>query len=223
MGRLQRFLRYEFAPWPDQELLAAAAFHRPVIVRVQQHFHSSVALEVDLRDADAGELTQTLRLSWQAFETEIYALESYNEFYSGPYAQTYSWKPDNPRRFLHEIVNESDPWIEELLADNSHNGVFPMSGTPVMARQETLARNSSWPPPTGRFFRRDAPLGSDGRHVVGTARQAQHEVKRFNGHLEQMWLNMVNRPRYRHLFIASDTHMLEVLCGDLPTWTWISA
>lgn len=24
--------------------------------------------------------------------------------------------------------------------------------------------------------------------------------------------------RCRHLFIASETHMLEVLCGDLPGW-----
>ncbi|MFC5847728.1 hypothetical protein [Deinococcus petrolearius] len=29
---------------------------------------------------------------------------------------------------------------------------------------------------------------------------------------------MVSKPRYRHLFIASETHMLEVLCEDLPAW-----
>lgn len=245
---MERFARYAFAPWPDAALLEAAArFRMPVIVQVVQDFRSGSAprLLIEIEDAAYSPTGQTgrfrgedekwqahpngtpgtLRLTWDAGSGCLFALESYDEFYSRPYAHAYAWKKDSEPRFLHEVVNEPDAWIEELLADNPDTGVFPMFGSPVMVRDDLRAQNPSWGEPTGRFFPPTARLEDGGRHYDFFNTSGEPFTPEEQGEIERrksdMRDEMLARPRYRHLFIASETHMLEVLCGDLPTWEWV--
>lgn len=241
---MERFARYTFAPWPDEALLEAAArFRMPLITRVEQRFSSSPPLMVEVEDAAYSETGEpgrflgedgewhrhpngtpgTLRLTWEF--TTVYALESYDEFYSRPYAQAYAWKKGIKRRFLHEIISEPDAWIEELLADNPDTGVFPMSGAPVMVREDLRAQNPSWGEPTGRFFSPTARLEDGGTHPVFFKASGEPFTPEDEAETERqkaaMREEMLGKPRYRHLFIASESHMLEVLCGDLPSWEWV--
>lgn len=243
---MERFARYTFAPWPDAALLEAAArFRMPVVVRVVQNFRggSEPRLLIEVEDAAYSETEETgrfrgedgewdhspngtpgtLRLTWDF--TTVYALESYDEFYSRPYAHAYAWRKRSERRFLHEIVSEPDAWIEELLADNPDTGVFPMSGVPVMVREDLRTQNPSWGEPTGRFFPPTARLEDGGTHALFFKSSGEPLTPEEEAEIErrksEMRAEMLSRPRYRHLFIASDSHMLEMLCGDLPTWEWV--
>lgn len=223
MGRLERFLQYGFAPWPDEELRAVVdAFARPMVTRLEQRWTDAVGLTVELSDMDAPDGGAVVRLEWDSFHARVFALEVFDEFYSEPYARAYAWRPGTERRFLHEIVTDPDPWIEEILADNPAVGVFPPYGPPVAARPDTLAQNPSWPEPTGRFYRPgDEVAGGlgvliscpDGEEPDRSALNAQAQQVRAQWEAEQR-----ERPRYRHLCIASDSGMVEVLCAGLPTW-----
>jgi hypothetical protein len=232
MRRMERFARYAFAPWPDAALLEAAArFRMPVVVQVVQNFRSGSEprLLIEVEDgewqAQPDGTPGTLRLTWDF--TTVYALESYDEFYSRPYAHAYAWKKDSKRRFLHEIVSEPDAWIEELLADNPDTGVFPMSGSPVMVREDLREQNPAWGEPTGRFFPPTARLEDGGTHPMFFKASGEPLTPPDEAEIERrksaMREEMLGKPRYRHLFIASESHMLEVLCGDLPTWAWVEA
>ncbi|PNY80516.1 hypothetical protein [Deinococcus koreensis] len=154
--------------WPDEGLRAVVGeFRWPLVTRVEQRFHSERGLLVELIDADAPEPARpTVRLSWDAFHARILALEVDDEFYSGPYAQTYAWKTGTEQRFLHEIVNDLSPWIEELPDDTPAVGVVPPSGAPVAAREDTLAQNPSWHTPSGRFYRPGTPMIGEGIDVI---------------------------------------------------------
>ena len=48
--------------------------------------------------------------------------------------------------------------------------------------------------------------------------EAQAERVRLKAEREA---ELRSKPRYRHLFIASDSHMLEILCEELPRWEWV--
>ncbi|WP_412028515.1 hypothetical protein [Deinococcus yunweiensis] len=225
MGRTDRFSRYEFAPWPDKGLSAAVnALARPMVTRLEQRWADSPALTVELSDMDAPEDGRpVVRLEWDSFHRQVFALEVFDEFYSGPYAHAYAWRRGTERRFLHEIVNFPNPWIEEILADNPAVGAFPPYVPPVAARPEMLADNPSWPEPTGRFYRPGDQVSGgldvviswpDGEEADLGALQAEGRQMREQWEAEQR-----SRPRYRHLCIASDSGMVEVLCAGLPTWT----
>lgn len=241
MGRMERFAQYAFAPWPDGELMDQVnRFEMPGITRAEQKFTDEPALLVEIGDmayspdsqvmgedgewhANPNGIPGKVRLSWDSFHARVFALESYDEFYCGPYAHAYAWKKDTERNFLHEIISEPDAWILEILEDNPHTGVFPTGGQPVAALDSVLERNPGMGIPTGRFFPADAQLGDNGTHPVffttdPPSAEDEAEMDRIRA---EMVADMLGKPRYRHLFIASETHMLEILCADLPTWEWV--
>ena len=140
---MERFAKYTFAPWPDEELLSqAATFRRPYITRFEQRFNAQPSLQIEIEDGEYSATGETgysvdesgqkhhdpngvpgvLRFVWEGFQDRIFALESYDEFYSAPYAQAYAWKKDSPRRFLHEIISEPDAWIREIVDGQSIYG-----------------------------------------------------------------------------------------------------
>ncbi|WP_394649009.1 hypothetical protein [uncultured Deinococcus sp.] len=85
-----------------------------------------------------------------------------------------------------------------MLAENGNPDTFPPYGVPVMVGERLRAQEGDVQV-TGRFF---PPAGEvKTAHPQATARTER-----------------VASLRCRHLFIASETHMLEVLCGDLPGW-----
>ena len=106
MARSEHYRRAQFALWPDPGLLDAAATlsGRPVILRSELNHHSMVNLTVDFSDnhffppgdpsaaLNEGSHHRLLRLEWQDrwegqrfFGNRVYALESYDEFYAGPF------------------------------------------------------------------------------------------------------------------------------------------
>lgn len=247
---MERFARYTFAPWPDEALLETVTrFRMPVVVRVVQNFRSGSEprLLIEVEDAAYSPTGETgrfrgedgkwqahhngipgiLRLTWDVASGSLFALESYDEFYSRPYAHAYAWRKGSERRFLHEIVSEPDAWIEELLADNPDTGVFPVSGVPVMVREDLRTQNPSWGEPTGRFFPPTARLEDGGTHALFFKLSGEPPTPGEEAEIErrksEMRAEMLSQPRYRHLFIASGSHMLEVLCENLPTWEWVEA
>lgn len=209
-----RFADYRCAPWPDPELQAEAARLQglAVIRRSTLEHGGAVRLTVDFSDnlyvgpggsgptvfpEDAGlrPHSRLLRLRWHG---RIYALESHDPFYAGvPLAALAGVNSD----FV-EVLSDPNPWIAELLAGGA--GVFPPYGAPAQVSPEAAAQNVEhnlqWPPPTGRFYPAKerhgaadpAPVGPGGPSVPGA------------------------RPRYRHLMILSESHMLEVLSDELP-------
>ena len=193
-------------------------------------------------------LERTLRLTWQSRWEEvdgglngggvtlhhserIYAVETYPEEYSGPSAHSYSWNseaPDCGSTFL-EVVNDPDPWITEILEDSPDYGVFPLGGRAVQVHPDTweLNKGSGWETPTGRFY----PPGSGDQVESGDyfwtgpnpptpeeRAEMDRQVKR--NQQAQAALERA-RPRYRHLFISSNSVMVELLCEGLPRWEWV--
>lgn len=243
---MERFVEYTFAPWPDGELLEKVIpFRMPGITRVEQKFNADPALLVEIGDmaysaggstgrhlgedgewhADPNGAPGRVRLIWDGFDSTIFALECYDEFYSRPYAHAYAWKKNSERRFLHEIISEPDTWIMEILEDNPDTGMFPTGGQPVAALDSFLERNPSTGKPTGRFFPPDAQLSDSGTHPIFFKASGASLTPEDEAEIEQrraeMLADLLAKPRYRHLFIASDTHMLEILCAGLPRWEWV--
>lgn len=170
---------------------------------------------------EPGRHDRLLRLVWTSW---IFALKSYDEFYAGPFGTYHPSKQGVPQGWLYEIVNDPNPWIEEILEENNNTDTFPPYGVPVMV-SERLRRLQGNVPVTGRFFPPTARLEDSGTHMdffnssgKPFTPQENAEIER---HKSQKRDEMLGRPRYRHLFIASETHMLEVLCEDLPTWEWV--
>lgn len=228
MAREARFARYEWGPWPDERLRRAAdgltgtLFY---IRRLEHRFYGSDTLVVELTDndfLDEGTVPEprhhrrVLRLTWTS---RIFALESYDEFYAGPFGIHHPVHQGVPPGNLFEVTNDPDPWIEEILEDNPGTDVFPPYGMPVMVGKRRLEGDMRV---TGRFFGPNAPLSGGGREMVvlrasaepWTAEDWQEPARQQQAARAEM----LARPRYRHLFIASETHMLEVLCEDLPIW-----
>lgn len=218
-----RFADYRCAPWPDPELQAEAArLQGLAVIRRSILDHSGVvSLTVDFSDhlyvepgrsgltvfpEDAGlrPHSRLLRLCWPG---RIYALESHDPFYAGVPLATLAGVGSD---FV-EVVSNPNPWIAELLAGGA--GVFPPYGPPAQVSPEAAAQNVEhnlqWPPPTGRFYPVRAPakeryeaarlLGRDPGPVGPGSPSAPGA-----------------QPRYRHLMILSESHMLEVLSDELP-------
>lgn len=263
MGRRERFLQYQWAAWPDEELLAQLTTMQGMvnIRRIEQNVMGSPNLVVELADEyfQTGQVmpdgtwphperhNRVLRLTWESrweerdgglknggvtvFEGgEIYALETYTEGYCGPYAVSYSWNPDAPEcgSTLLEVVNDPDPWITEILNDSPSYGVFPLGGRPVQVHPDTWERNkgNGWETPTGRYFPADYKGSHSGEYFwtgpqpPTLEQQAEFDAAVKRNQEAQAALER-SRPRYRHLFIASNTVMVEILCEGLPRWEWV--
>ena len=229
MAREARFARYEWALWPDGSLLAAAdEFVGPMfyIRRLEHRFWGGETLIIELTDNDfLGDTApgprhhrRVLRLTWTS---RIFALESYDEFYAGPFGTHHPARQGVPPSNLFEVTNDPDPWIEEILAENDNTDTFPPYGVPVLV-SERLRRLEGDVKVTGRFFASDAKLSDGGRQMDFFRASAKpwtaEERAEMTRQRQAARAEMVAQPRYRHLFIASETHMLEVLCEDLPVW-----
>lgn len=241
MGRFSRYQQASFALWPDPGLLDAAATLTglPVILRTELNHHGMVNLTVDFSDnhsfspgdpgaaLNEGSHHRLLRLEWQDrwegqrfFSNRVYALESYDEFYAGPFGTFHPTHQGVPQSYFYEIVNDPDPWIAEILEENNNTDIFPPSGQPMLMSERARKQNPHLQE-TGRFFPPDSPQEASGQHAVyigtPTPEQLQAAQAEQRAHREEQRL----KPRYRHLLIASETHFLEVLCDDLPQWRWM--
>lgn len=256
MARYARFAQAQFALWPDEGLLEAVASFPGdwmSILRTDLD-HRRGRLTVDLADEfyraseedgwtvgpdgkpDPRHHDRLLRLTWESrfeghthFPNQVFALESYDEFYAGPYGTFHPVRQGLPQSWLYEVVNDPSPWITEMLEENDNTDVFPPYGVPVAVSERERRRNPHLKP-TGRFFPEDARPEDTGRGTdflwPGPPPSTPAEWEERQGHFGQLWRAQWEatrrRPRYRHLLIASGTHLLEVLCEDLPTWEWVS-
>ena len=194
MRRLERFSHYTFQDWPDEALLEIAqTFVRPVLSRLELNMLGSPSLVLELKDES---VPDALRLT---FEGRIYALEIYDEFYSQPYGKNYWKKPHARQHTFHQIVGQPDAWVQELLADNPDQAVFPPHGPAVGVAVVTFAGN-----PTTQELT-----------------EARQQALELGLKLErEQW----GRQAYYHLFIASNSVMVEILCaadvlsGNLCEW-----
>lgn len=249
MARRERFSRAQFALWPDEGLLAAAATltGRPVIYRAELNFRGPVNLTVDFSDhhyfppsdpdaaLNAGSHRRMLRLEWADTWEEgghrgnrIFALESYDEFYAGPFGTFHPTRQGIPQSYFYEVVNEPDPWIAEILDENENTDIFPPYGEPALMSERARRLNPHLRE-TGRFFPGDAPRKASGSHTdffwTGPQPPAPGEweaaLAQAKAKQQADWEAQKRRPRYRHLLIASESHFLEILCEDLPRWAWV--
>ena len=248
MARRERFLQYTLAHWPDEELRAAAASLTglPVIFRSELSHRGATTLTVDFsdnhyyppNDPDAalnpGSHHQLLRLEWGDLSGDgtfgintIFALESYDEFYSGPFLAV---DGAGLSGHFYEVVNDPNPWIVQILEDNHNTDTFPPYGEPALMSERTRQLNPHLRE-TGRFFAPDAPLESSGRiafhYWAGSQPPTSDEraaaLAEAKAKEQARWEEQKRRPRYRHLIIASESHFLEILCEDLPRWSWVGA
>ena len=255
MARRARFAQASFALWPDEGLLdAVQSFPGDWINILRTDLnHARPSLTVDLADEfyrapdedgwrggpDGGpgprHHSRLLRLTWENrwegsvhHGNRIFALESYDEFYAGPFGTFHPTGQGVPPSWLYEVVGDPDPWIAEILEENDNTDVFPPYGVPV-AVSERLREREGDVRVTGRFFPENAQPGETGSDLIFLSgpepipseqwAEAQAEMHRVR---EAQWRAQRSRPRYRHLLIASNTHLLEVLSEDLPTWAWVT-
>jgi len=254
MARRARFAQAQFALWPDEELLEAVRSlpGEQVSILHTDLNHTQGTLTVDLADEfyrapgeggwreapgggpDPRHHHRLLRLTWESrweghiyHPNQVFALESYDEFYAGPYGTFHPTRQGLPPSLLYEVVNDPSPWITEMLEENDNTDVFPPYGVPVAVSEREQVLNPHFKA-TGRFFPPDARPSDTGSDFILDGpepftpeqwAEARAEMARVR---DAQWQAQRRRPRYRHLLIASNTHILEVLCGDLPTWAWVS-
>ena len=240
MARSTRFRDARFALWPDPALLGAVATFSGIsaILRTDLNHHSTVNLTVDISDnhyfapgdpsapLNEGSHHRLLRLEWQdrwegqrLFSNRIYALESYDEFYAGPFGTFHPTRQGVSSSDFYEVVNDPDPWIAEML-EESGSGIFPPFGQPVLMSERARRLNPHLKE-TGRFFSPDAPQEASGVHYDLIGPGTSEQFRAAQAELQAYWEEQRLEPRYRHLLIASNSHVLEVLCGDLPQWRWV--
>lgn len=241
MARHQRYRNAQFALWPDAALLDAAATltGHPVILRTELNHRGWVNLTVDFSDQhffppgdpsaalNAGSHHRLLRLEWQdrfegtrLFSNRVYALESYDEFYGGPFGTFHPTRQGIPQAYFYEVVNEPDPWIAEMLDENNNTDTFPPSGQPMLMSEQARRQNPQLTE-TGRFYAADAPQAASGQHAVYFGEATPEQLQAAQAEQQAHWAEQRLKPRYRHLLIASGSHLLEVLCDDLPQWHWV--
>ena len=187
----------------------------------------------------AGE-ERTLRLTWESRWEEvngglgaggtalhhserIFFLETYDEFYAGPFGTYHPSRQGVQGAGLYEVVSDPDPWIMEILRENNNTDTFPSYG-PKALEYDRQTGTFSGP---GRFLSADWAgdvSGTDflwtGEHKPTPEQSAQMERQIELSRQQQAALDR-SRPRYRHLFIASETVMVEMLCEGLPRWAWL--
>lgn len=257
MARRARFTQASFALWPDEGLLEAVRSFPGDLVsirRTELHHAGPQTLTVDLADEfyraseedgwmeapeggpDPRHHSRLLRLTWEDrweervhYGSRIFALESYDEFYAGPYLTFHPTGQGLPNSLLYEVVSDPDPWIAEILEENDNTDVFPPYGVPV-AVSGKLREPEGNVRVTGRFFPEDARPADTGSGFLfsraGPEPSTPEEWAAAQVQTAQIrdaqWRAQRARPRYRHLLIASNSYILEILCENLPTWAWVS-
>ena len=99
-------------------------------------------------------------------------------------------------------MGQPDAWVQELLADNPDQAVFPPPG-PAMF--DVIATFKGSPTP---------------QELEEAQQQALELQLKFEREQRE-------RPAYYHLFIVSDSVMVEILCaadvlsGNLCEWSWV--
>lgn len=254
MGRRERFLQYEWAAWPDEELREAAGhLFMPAVTRVEQRLDGLTALVIELEGeyfADAAQVRakyeahgggtngpkRALRLTWASGWEErdgglngggvtvhhserIFFLQTYDEFYAGPFGTFHPHRQGVSSPGLYEVTNDPDPWILEILRENHNTDTFPPYAPKVLEydrRSDTFNNR-------GRFASEETVSSSDyfwtGPQPPTPEQQAEFDAAVKRNQQAQAALER-SRPRYRHLFIASNTVMVELLCEGLPRWAW---
>ena len=168
-----------------------------------------------------------LRLEWQSrfegsrfFGNRIFALESYDEFYAGPWGTFHPTRQGLPQTYFYEVVNDPDPWIAEILEENDNADIFPPYGQPVMLSERERQMNPHLKE-TGRFFPPDARQEATGRSTDFIGNATPEQLRAAHSEQQTHWNEQRLKPRYRHLLILSESHFLEILCEDLPQWRWV--
>ncbi|MGX9687861.1 hypothetical protein ACTQ9L_12050 [Deinococcus wulumuqiensis] len=252
MGRRERFSQYEWAAWPDEELLAQLATMQGMvnIRRIEQNVMGGPGLVVELADEffQTGQVmadgtwphparhNRVLRLTWESRWEErdgglngggvtvhhserIFFLQTYDEFYAGPFGTFHPHRQGVSSPGLYEVTNDPDPWILEILRENNNTDTFPPYAPKVLEydrRSDTFNNR-------GRFASEETVSSSDyfwtGEQPPTPEQQAEFDAAVKRNQQAQAALER-SRPRYRHLFIASNTVMVEILCEGLPRWEW---
>lgn len=180
--------------------------------------------------------TRALQLSWEGGWEErdgglsgggatlhhserIFFLQTYDEFYAGPFGTFHPFKQGVETNGLYEVVNEPDPWVMEILRENRNTDTFPQYGPTVLEyHRDTDAFSGG-----GRFASSESHRAGDhfwtGEQPPTPEQRAEFEVAVRLNEEAQAELER-SRPRYRHLFIASNSVMVEILCEGLPRWEW---
>ena len=184
---------------------------------------------------------RTLRLTWESRWEEvdgglngggvtlhhsehIYFLETYEEFYAGPFGTYHPSKQgvEHVGAGLYEVVNDPDPWILEILRENDNTDTFPPY-PPTALEYHRETDTFSGP---GRFRGNKVEGGPfhdyfwTGPNPPTPEEQAEMDRQVKRNREAQAALERA-RPRYRHLFISSNSVMVELLCEGLPRWEWV--
>ncbi|GHF96560.1 hypothetical protein GCM10017783_05540 [Deinococcus piscis] len=180
---------------------------------------------------------RALRLSWEdgweerdgglnrggvtVYRSErIFFLETYEEFYAGPFGTFHPSRQGVSSPDLYEVVNEPDPWVMEILCENRNTDTFPPYGPTVLEYHRATDTFSGG----GRFASSESHRAHDyfwtGEQPPTPEQRAEFEAAVERNDCAQAELDR-SRPRYRHLFIASNSVMVEILCEGLPRWEWV--
>ncbi|WP_339095362.1 hypothetical protein ACINK0_01975 [Deinococcus sp. VB343] len=150
----------------------------------------------------------------------IFFLQTYDEFYAGPFGTFHPLEQGIKSSGLYEVVNDPDPWILEILRENGNTDTFPPYAPKVLEydrRSDTFNNR-------GRFASEETVSSRDyfwtGETEPTPEQRAEFDAAVKRNQEAQAALER-SRPRYRHLFIASDTVMVEILCEGLPRWEWV--
>lgn len=213
---------------------------KPLVIQIEGEYFADVTQVSAKYAAHSGGSTgpkRALRLTWEnrweekdggsngggvtVYHSErIFFLQTYDEFYAGPFGTFHPHKQGANSPGLYEVVNDPDPWILEILRENHNTDVFPLYAPTVLEydrRSDTFNNR-------GRFALEETVSSSDyfwtGETEPTPEQRAEFDAAVKRNQEAQAALER-SRPRYRHLFIASDTVMVEILCEGLPRWEWV--
>ncbi|MFC6590872.1 hypothetical protein ACFP81_01680 [Deinococcus lacus] len=198
MGRRERFSQYQWAAWPDEGLLAAAQhLYMPYVARVEQNLSGRPDLVVEVGGEyfeDLAELTAKYAANGQGAPGPTRMLRL-------------SWDTGLMERVY--AVETTEEFYAGFLfgTHQSAAAVGSMFAEIVSDPDPWLMQLLRDSPDTGVF----PPYGSQG------------ELRVLEYHPESGAFSGAGRgspPRYRHLFINSNSVMVEILCEGLPRWEW---
>lgn len=211
-----------------------------LVIEVEgEYFADTAQLEAKYAACGTGESgpARMLRLTWESrweyvdggldeggvtlhHSERIFFLHTYDEFYAGPFGTFHPFKQGVEANGLYEVVNEPDPWVAEILRENDNTDTFPPYAPTVLEYHRDTDTFSGG----GRYAavekRHRAVYFWTGEEPPTPEQQAEFDdmVERNNSAQAELERS---RPRYRHLFIASESVMVEILCEGLPRWEWV--
>ena len=211
-----------------------------LIIEIEGEYFADLAqvkAKYEAHGGGAGGPKRALRLTWESRWEErdvglnrggvtlhhserIFFLHTYDEFYAGPFGTFHPFKQDVNSPGLYEVVDDPDPWILEILRENNNTDTFPPYAPKVLEYDRRSDTFNNW----GRFASEETVSSSDYFWAAETEptpeQQAEFDAAVKRNQEAQAALER-SRPRYRHLFIASNTVMVEMLCEGLPRWEWV--